>query len=256
MTQLSLATHAEISTRHLSFIETGRSAPSREMILRLAAHLDVPLREQNDLLLAGGFAPAYTETALEAPQMSAVRQAVHQVLAGHDPFPALAFDRGWNLVDANRSLSLFTRGAAPELLVPPVNGLRLALHPKGLASRIVNLAEWRAHLLSKLSRRIRLGDASLAALYGELSGYRYGREMAAIQDVGSDPGIVVPLRLREDDQELALFGTVTVFGLPQDVTVAELAIESFFPADARTGEYLLARREARTPTDDHGVLAG
>lgn len=255
MSQLSLATHAEISTRHLSFIETGRAAPSRDMILRLASHLDVPLRERNGLLLSGGFAPAYTETALEAPQMSAVRQAIRQVLTGHDPFPALVFDRDWNLVDTNRSFSLFTRGAAVELLVPPVNALRLALHPLGLASRIVNLAEWRAHLLSRLHRRISLGDTSVAPLYQELSGYRYDRETADL-DVDSGPGIVVPLRLREDDQELALFCTVAVFGSPQDITVAELAIETFFPADARTGEYLLARREACTSADDHGVLVG
>lgn len=255
LTQLGLATHAEISTRHLSFIETGRSAPSREMILRLAAHLDVPLRDRNDLLLAGGFAPAYTETALEAPQMSAVRQAIRQVLTGHDPFPALVFDRDWNVVDANASFGLFTRGAAPELLVPPVNALRLALHPAGLARRIANLAEWRAHLLNRLYRRINLGDTSLSALYEELSGYP-GDHGAPAVDVSSGPGIVVPLRLREDDQELALFCTVAVFGSPADITVAELAIESFFPADTRTSEFLLARRHARVRPDGHGLLVG
>jgi transcriptional regulator with XRE-family HTH domain len=247
LTQLSLATHAEISTRHLSFIETGRSAPSREMILRLAAHLDVPLRDRNDLLLAGGFAPAYAETALEAPQMAAVRKAIRQVLTGHDPFPALVVDRDWNVVDANRSFSLFTRGAAPELLVPPVNALRLALHPAGLAPRIVNRAELRAHLLNRLYRRISLGDTSLSALYEELSGYPCEHGAAAL-DVDRSPDIVVPLRLREGDQELALFCTVAVFGTPRDITVAELAIESFFPADATTSEFLLARRWDYVPS--------
>jgi transcriptional regulator with XRE-family HTH domain len=241
MSQLSLAIQAEISTRHLSFVETGRSAPSREMILRLATHLDVPLRDRNGLLLAAGFAPAYAETALAAPEMSSVRRAIRQVLRGHDPFPALVVDRDWNLVDANQSLSLFTRGAAPELLVPPVNALRLALHPEGLAARIVNLAEWRAHLLNRLYRRITLaGDAGLGALYDELSGYPCAQRAPAIE-VNSGHGIVIPLRLREEDQELALFCTVAVFGSPLDITVAELAIESFFPADAWTSEFLLAR---------------
>jgi transcriptional regulator with XRE-family HTH domain len=240
MSQLSLATHAEISTRHLSFVETGRAAPSRDMVLRLATQLDVPFRGRNDLLLAAGFAPAYAKTALEAPQMSAVRHAIRQVLVGHDPFPALAIDRDWNLVDTNESFSLFTRGAAPELLVPPVNTLRLALHPKGLASRIVNLAEWRAHLLNRLYRRVNLvGDANLSALYDELSAYPC--DQAAVIDVDSGAGIVVPMRLREDGEDLALFCTVAVFGSPRDITVAELAIESFFPADARTSEFLLDR---------------
>jgi transcriptional regulator with XRE-family HTH domain len=241
MSQLSLATLAEISTRHLSFVETGRSAPSRDMILRLATHLDVPLRDRNDLLLAAGFAPAYAETALEAPQMSSVKHAIHQVLTGHDPFPALVVDRNWDLVDANHSLSLFTHGAAPELLAPPVNALRLALHPEGLAARIVNLAEWRAHLLNRLYRRINLvGDVGLGALYDELSAYPCDQRAAGI-DVSSGQGIVVPMRLREEDQELALFCTMAVFGSPRDITVSELAIESFFPADARTSEFLLAR---------------
>lgn len=257
MTQLSLATHAEISTRHLSFIETGRSAPSRDMILRLAAHLDVPLRSRNDLLLAGGFAPAYTETPLQAPKMSAVLTALRQVLTGHDPFPALVVDHDWNVVDANSSFSLFTRGAAAELLVPPVNALRLALHPRGLAGRIANLPEWRAHLLNRLYRRISLGDASLSALYEELSGYPCdnGPEAVNVGDGDGDGGIVVPLRLREEDQELALFCTVAVFGSPRDITVAELAIESFFPADTRTSEFLLARRQAGTAARDT-VLVG
>ena len=255
MSQLSLATHAEISARHLSFVETGRAAPSREMVLRLATHLDVPLRDRNHLLLVAGFAPAYAETALEAPQMSAVQQAIRQVLTGHDPFPALAVDRDWNLVDANESLSLFTRGAAPELLIPPVNALRLALHPEGMAARIVNLAEWRAHLLNRLYRRINLvGDTGLGALYDELSAYPCDQRAPAI-DVNSGHGIVVPMRLREEDQELALFCTVAVFGSPRDITVAELGLESFFPADAWTNEFLLARhRRAQASPGDRGIL--
>jgi transcriptional regulator with XRE-family HTH domain len=241
MSQLKLAEQAQISARHLCFVETGRSTPSRDMVIRLAEQLDVPLRDRNDLLLSAGYAPAYAQTPLDAPQMSAVRSAIRQVLAGHDPFPALVADRDWNLVDANRSLDLFTRGAEPELLRPPVNALRLALHPGGLARRILNIGEWRAHLLNRLRRRINLmGDVGLAPLYDELSGYPCHQQAPDI-DVASGPGIVVPLRLLEGDQELALFCTVAVFGSPRDITVSELAIESFFPADARTAEFLLAR---------------
>jgi transcriptional regulator with XRE-family HTH domain len=242
LSQLQLAGEAEVSSRHLSFVETGRSTPSREMVLRLAEHLEVPLRERNGLLLAAGHAPAYAQTSLDAPQMSAVRSAIRQVLTGHEPFPALVVDRDWNLVDANSSLDLFTNGVAPELLVPPVNALRLALHPAGLASRIANLAEWRTHLLNRLYRRVTLmGDSGLAGLYDELSSYPGGRSEHTF-DVNVGHGIVVPMRLRHGDQELALFCTVAVFGSPLDVTVAELAVESFFPADRPTGEFLLARR--------------
>src|SRR5260370_14616370 len=211
------------------------------MVLRLAQQLDVPFRDRNDLLLAAGFAPAFAQTSLQAPQMSTARAAIRQVLTGHEPVPALVADRDWNLVDANRSLDLFTHGAAPEVLVPPINALRRALQPEGLASRIVNLAEWRAHLLNRLYRRINLiGDSALGDLYDELSSYPCHQRATNI-DIDSGHGIVVPMRLLEGDRELALFCTVAVFGSPRDITVAELAIESFFPADSRTGEFLLAR---------------
>jgi transcriptional regulator with XRE-family HTH domain len=242
LSQLQLANQAEVSSRHLSFVETGRSKPSREMLLRLADHLDVPFRDRNSLLLAAGYAPAYGQTPLEAPQMSAVRSAIRQVLAGHEPMPALVVDRDWNLVDANESLDLFTHDAAPELLFPPVNALRLALHPDGMASRIINIGQWRSHLLGRLYRRVTiLGDSDLAGLYDELSSYPCDQRVP-LSDLESSQDIVVPMRLREEGQELALFCTVAVFGSPRDITVAELAIESFFPADAYTGEFLRARR--------------
>ena len=238
LSQLELALEAEISARHLSFVETGRSLPSREMILRLADHLEVPLRERNHLLLAAGYAPVYAETELDSPRMLAVRQAVRQILSGHEPYPAVVIDGRWNLVEANESVALFTRDIPPELLAPPANVLRASLHPDGMATRIVNLGEWRAHLLGRLRRQVALtADPELAQLYQELRAYPCGQPEPEVEVPG--PGdIVVPLRIRHDGEELAFFGTVATFGTPLDITVAELVIESFFPADARTAAFL------------------
>lgn len=239
--QLDLALDAGLSARHLSFVETGRSLPSRAMVLRLAEHLDVPLRERNHLLLAAGYAPVYSEAALDAPEMAAVRAAVRRVLVAHEPYPAAAVDRHWNLVDANAGIALLTEGVAPALLVPPVNVLRVSLHPDGMAPRIVNLGEWRAHLLGRLRRQIALtADADLARLHDELRGYPgYPGDPpdpdTAISGLGD---IVVPLRIRHSSGELAFFSTVTTFGTPLDITVAELALESFFPADPGTAAAL------------------
>jgi transcriptional regulator with XRE-family HTH domain len=252
LTQLALAIQAEISTRHLSFVETGRATPSREMVIHLAEQLDVPLRERNQLLLAAGYAPAYAETGLDTPRMAAVRAAVRQVLAGHEPFPALVLDRGWNIVDANASVALFTAGVPAELLAPPANVIRISLHPDGLASRIVNFAEWREHLLAGLRRQVSLtADPALADLYAQTSGYPQPPPAAGDQPppggtrshpAPDGPGAVfVPLRLRQEGQELSFFSTVTAFGTPLDITVAELAIEAFYPADEATAAALGAR---------------
>jgi transcriptional regulator with XRE-family HTH domain len=242
MSQLDLALEAEISTRHLSFVETGRSMPSREMVLRLAEQLDLPLRERNHLLLAAGYAPVYAETALDSPQLAAVRTAVRQVLAGHEPYPAVVVDRGWNLVDANANVALFTDGVAPELLAPPANVLRVSLHPDGMAPRIANLGEWRAHLLGRLRRQIAVSaDPALARLYEELRGYPCDQPEPEAELPG--PGaVVVPLRIRHGERDLAFFSTVATFGTPLDITVAELVIESFFPADSETASILGAGR--------------
>jgi transcriptional regulator with XRE-family HTH domain len=238
LSQLELALEAEVSTRHLSFVETSRSQPSRDMLLHLAEHLDVPFRERNQLLLAAGYAPVYGETPLDAPQMSAVRAAVRQILTGHEPYPAAVVDRGWNLVDANDSLAIFLRGVAPSLLAPPANVLRVSLHPEGMAPRIVNLGEWRAHLLGRLHRQIALAaDTALRDLYDELRAYPCAQPEPEIEIPG--PGdIVVPLRIRHAGRDLAFFSTVATFGTPLDITVAELAIESFFPADSDTASFL------------------
>jgi len=240
LSQLELSIQADISTRHLSFVETGRSSPSRDMVLQLAAELEVPLRERNRLLLAAGFAPVYTETPLDAPRMAAVRAAVRQVLTGHEPYPAVVVDRAWRLVDANGSVAVLTDGVATHLLQPPVNVLRASLHPEGMAPRIVNLAEWRAHLLSRLRRQVDAsGDAELAALEAELRDYPGGQPPPEAEPGGRDD-IVVPLRIRYRGRELAFLSTVATFGTPLDITLAELSIESFYPVDGATAEVLRA----------------
>lgn len=237
--QLDLALDAGVSARHLSFVETGRSRPSAEMVLHLAEELDVPLRDRNQLLLAAGYAPVYGQRDLEEPEMGPVREALDQVLRGHEPFPALAIDRHWGMVAANRAVGLLTDGLPEHLLEPPVNVLRAALHPEGVAPRIVNLGEWRAYILERLGRQAAAaGDPALAALREELAAYP-GPEPATRPDPGAWD-IAVPLRLRAGETELAFIGTVTTFGTATDVTVAELAIESFFPADERTSEAVRA----------------
>jgi transcriptional regulator with XRE-family HTH domain len=240
LSQMELALEADVSTRHLSFVETGRSQPSREMIVRLAEHLDVPLRERNELLLAAGYAPAYPETEMDAQRMAAVRAAVRQVLAGHAPYPALVVDRHWEMLEANAGVAFLLEGVAPEQLEPPVNALRLSLHPDGLAPRIVNLGEWRAHILDRLRRQATAtADPQLATLLAELRGYPCAQEEPAVELPG--PGdIIVPLRLRHGDDELRLMSIVSTFGTPLDVTVQELSIEAFFPADEATGDVLRA----------------
>lgn len=238
LSQMELALQAEISTRHLSFVETSRSKPSREMVLHLAEQLELPLREQNQLLLAAGYAPAYGERDFDSPELAVVREAARQVLRAHEPNPAIAVDRLWNLVDANSGAMRLMAGVDPALLAPPANVLRAALHPKGLASRITNLPEWRAHLLGRLKRQVTTtADPDLASLYDEISAYPAGGP--AVAHSGPEAA-VAPLRLMTDGRELRFFTTVSVIGTPMDVTVSELAIESFFPADEATAAFLRA----------------
>jgi transcriptional regulator with XRE-family HTH domain len=243
MSQLDFALEAEISQRHLSFLESGRSSASRDMILRLAERLDVPLRERNVMLLSAGYAPLFPERSLDDPALKPAREAIDLVLKGHEPFPALAIDRHWTLVAANAALlPLLRRVADRALLEPPVNVLRLSLHPDGLAPAIANLAEWRAHLLDRLRHQIEVtADPALAQLMLELEGYPAPQAQAPSRD---HAGIVVPLELATDEGLLSFFSTTTVFGTPVDVTLSELALESFFPADAETAEAL--RRLAGT----------
>ena len=237
LSQLDLALEADVSARHLSFIETGRARPSAEMVVHLAEQLDVPLRDRNQLLLAAGFAPAYGQRGLDEPEMGPVRDAIERVLEGHDPYPAVVVDRHWGMVAGNRAIGLLTSGVAEHLLEAPVNVLRLGLHPEGLAPRIVNLAEWRAHLLDRLGRQaVVSGDPALAALHEELAAYP-GAERGVAHDLAAGE-VAVPLRLRHDGRELSFISTITTFGTAVDVTLSELSIEAFFPADAATGEFV------------------
>ena len=246
LSQLDLSLEAEVSTRHLSFVETGRSTPSRELVLHLAEHLDVPLRERNTLLLAAGYAPSYQQTPLDADDMAPVRDAVEKILEGHDPYPAVVVDRQWNLVAANDALlAVLTDGVDPALLAPPANVLRASLHPDGLAPRIVNFRQWADHLLERLDRQIAAsGDPDLVALRDgllELPGVAGPRQVTDAPDPAAR--LFVPLVLRTGDgPPLRFFSTVATFGTALDITVAELAIESFFPADEATASALAALR--------------
>lgn len=239
LSQLDLAQEAEISTRHLSFVETGRSVPSREMVLRLAERLDVPLRERNALLVAAGYAPMYRERPLDDPALASAKQAVELILKSHEPYPALAVDRHWNLVAANRMLPHLLEGADPSLVQGQVNVLRLSLHPRGLAPKIVNLAQWRAHLFERLRQQIHAtGDAGLAALLEELRAYPVPEGAETLHMEGELLGVAMPFRFRTRHGVLSFISTTTIFGTPVDVTLQELALETFFPADAMTGDVL------------------
>jgi transcriptional regulator with XRE-family HTH domain len=240
--QLDLSSEAAVSARHLSFVETGRSRPSRELVLHLAEHLDVPLRERNTLLLAAGYAPTYSRTSLDAEEMAPVRRALDAILAGHRPFPAVVVDRHWDMVTANdAAFAVLSEGMSPDLLAPPVNVLRASLHPDGLAPRIVNFDQWPAHLIDRLRREADVyADPRLVELHDELCGYP--GVAGSPSPATSDPvdRLFVPLVLRAGDGELRFFSTVATFGTARDITVEELAIESFFPADATTAETLRA----------------
>jgi transcriptional regulator with XRE-family HTH domain len=243
LSQLELAGAAEVSTRHLSFVETGRSRPSRELVVHLAEHLDVPLRERNTLLLAAGYAPVYRETPLDADEMTPVRDAVDAIVRGHEPFPAVVVNRSWDVLTANAAAARILVVDLPgHVLGPPLNALRVALHPDGLAPRIVNLTEWSAHLLDRLDREVQAGgSADLAALAEELRGYPGVSPRAApVDGAAAAHRLFVPLVLRDGDRVLRFLSTVATFGTPLDVTVAELSIESFFPADTATAGYLAA----------------
>lgn len=243
LSQLDLASEAGVSQRHLSFLETGRSAPSRDMVLRLAEQLDVPLRERNALLAAAGFAPVYRERDLDDPALTPALSAVRLILAGHAPHPAIAIDRHWTLIEANDAALSMMGGGDPKLLTPPVNVLRLSLHPDGLASRIVNFGEWRAHVLQRLAREIdSSADPALAALADELKGYPMPPGARIQRPPAKDRfgGIAIPLEYRTDAGVLSFISTTTVFGSPIDISLEELAIESFFPADPETAAAMRA----------------
>lgn len=254
LSQLDLALEAGVSARHVSFMETGRAAPSRTMVLRLAEVLEVPPREQNGLLVAAGYAPVYAERDLDDPEMAAVRHGVQRVLDAHDPYPCVAVDRGWRVVQTNAGAAVLLDGVADHLLEQP-NALRIALHPDGLAPRIRNLAQWRHHLISRLRREVALSRAPGAvALLAEIESYPGG-----FDDPGDLGGVVVPLELyTTSGQLLSFLSTVTTFGTALDLTAAELSIEAFLPADERTASALAGPTSpaaASFPDPDTGTAA-
>src|SRR5271154_2013923 len=231
LSQLDLAGDAEISARHLSFVETGRAAPSRDMVLRLAERLDVPLRERNVLLVAAGFAPAFPQRSLDDPALKAARQAIDLVLKAHEPNPALAIDRHWNLVTANRMVAPLLEGVPERLLGQPFNVLRLAFHPEGLAPRTVNLAEWCAHLLERLHRQCEAtADPELLKLYDDLKAYKIPARSGPL----AADSVAIPFKMRLEGEVLSFISTTMVFGTPVDITLSELMLETFFPADEPT----------------------
>ena len=248
LSQLEVAMRSAVSARHLSFIETGRARPSREMVLHLAERLDVPLRERNHLLLAAGFAPVFGERSLDENEMAPVRAALERLLSAHEPYPAVVVDRHWNIVAENRGVAYVTRGVAPELLAPPANALRIALHPDGMAPRISNLAPWSRYLLTRLRREIELTrDPELESLYQELVAYPGVGTAHGRADPPPADDILLMHELRLEETTLTLFSTLTTFGTARDLTLAELTIEAFYPANSQTAEALTAAARDAQP---------
>ncbi|MFD3540687.1 helix-turn-helix domain-containing protein [Streptomyces sp. NPDC058662] len=240
ISQLELAGRADSSSRHISFIETGRSRPSEEMVLRLADRLDVPVRERNSLLLAAGYAPRFRRTPLDDPSMSSLREGLERLLTGYEPYPALVVDSAYDVVAANRGIAMLLDGIPAHLLEPPLNAMRLTLHPEGLAGRIHNFGEWRGHLLAQMERQIALARSEpLRALYAEVAAYpvpdRPGDTGPVEEPV---PYLALPLRIEHDGRILSFVSSISTFNTPMDVTVAELAIETLLPADPATVKYL------------------
>ncbi|MBT2472920.1 helix-turn-helix transcriptional regulator [Streptomyces sp. ISL-66] len=242
ISQLELAGRADSSSRHISFVETGRSRPSEEMVLRLAEHLDVPVRDRNALLVAGGYAPRYAHTPLDAPSMGVLREALERLLTGYEPYPALVVDATYDVVAANRGVLMLLEGIPEHLLAGPLNAMRLTLHPQGLAPRIRNLPEWRGHLLAQMERQIALARSEpLRALYEEVSAYPVaaaGQRFGEGEPDGAVASIALPLRIEHDGHLLSFVSSISTFNTPMDVTVAELAIETLLPADPATVKYL------------------
>ncbi|MER6382935.1 helix-turn-helix transcriptional regulator [Streptomyces sp. NPDC001250] len=239
VSQLELALRADSSARHISFIETGRSRPSEEMVLRLAEHLDVPVRERNSLLLAAGYAPHYPETPLDDPALDALRDGMERLIQGYEPYPALVVDAGYTVVAANRGITMLLDGVPEKLMAPAPNAMRLTLHPEGMAPRIRNLREWRGHLLAQMDRQIALQRSDqLRALYEEVAAYPVPED--AQDDAPAEPVayFALPLRIEHEGRILSFVSSISTFNTPMDVTVAELAIETFLPADPATAKYL------------------
>jgi transcriptional regulator with XRE-family HTH domain len=249
LSQLDLACDAEISTKHLSFLETGRAQPSREMLLHLSDRLAIPLRDRNVMLSSAGFAPTYQERKLDDPDFRLARQSIDLLLSMHEPNPALAVDRHWMMAAANNAVRHLTAGVDPMLLKPPVNVIRLSLHPAGLAPRIVNLVEWRRHVIDRLRQQIDVtGDSFLADLVEEVRDYPLPPGPAGRPKPRDHEMLAVPFQLTTVHGTLSFLSTTTVFGTPVDITLSELAIEAFFPADQATVA-IMRRLQAEQPVE-------
>ncbi|MFG2603030.1 helix-turn-helix domain-containing protein [Streptomyces sp. NPDC048514] len=239
ISQLELALRADSSARHISFIETGRSRPSEEMVLRLAEHLQVPVRERNALLLAAGHAPHFPETPLDDPALDALRDGMERLIQGYEPYPALVVDACYTVLAANRGIAMLLEGVPEELLAPAPNAMRLTLHPRGLAPRIRNLREWRGHLLAQMEREIALHRSDrLRALYEEVSAYPVPEDPPGAEPDEPVPYFALPMRIEHEGHILSFVSSISTFNTPMDVTVAEIAIETFLPADRATAKYL------------------
>ncbi|MCM3882625.1 helix-turn-helix domain-containing protein [Frankia sp. R82] len=242
LSQLDLALIAGTSTRHLSCVETGRSRPSRAMVLRLAEYLDVPLQERNNLLLAAGYAPVFQGSSLDSDQMMMVRAALNALLAGHEPYPATVIDQNWDVVESNRAMSVLLASVPAHLTDPGANVMRLILHPDGLASQCLNFPDVRAHAIGRLLHQVTAtGNADLRALYEEVSAYSLPSGEAALPVPPPDPasaGVVVPLRIRTPFGVMSMFSMIATVGAPADITLSDLAVESFHPLDESTAQIL------------------
>jgi transcriptional regulator with XRE-family HTH domain len=239
VSQLELALRAGSSARHISFVETGRSRPSEELILRLADHLDVPVRERNALLLAAGYAPRFPETPMDDPALDGLREGLERLLTGYEPYPALVVDATYDVIAANRGITMLLAGVPEHLLVPPLNAMRLILHPEGVAPRIRNLGEWRGHLLEQMERQIALDRSpALRSLYEEVAAYPVRDEGVPAAHGATHPYFALPMQVEHDGRVLSFVSSISTFNTPMDVTVAELAIETFLPADRATSDYL------------------
>lgn len=237
LSQLDLALRADSSSRHISFIETGRSRPSRGMVLRLAEHLDVPVRERNALLVSAGHSPQYTETPIASPALASLRADLERMVRAYEPYPALVVDGTYQVLAANASIGMLLEGVAPHLLRPPLNAMRITLHPEGLAPHILNFREWRGHLLRQMERQpALLRSEALRELYEEVSAYPVppgGDEQA-----GRDSPFALPMVIGHRGHRLSFLSTIATFNTPLDVTVSELAVETFLPAGPETAESL------------------
>ncbi|MFF7527569.1 helix-turn-helix domain-containing protein [Streptomyces bobili] len=239
VSQLELALRADSSARHISFVETGRSRPGEELLLRLAEHLDVPVRERNTLLVAAGYAPRYRETPLDDPALDALRSGMERLIQGYEPYPALVVDATYNVLAANRGITMLMDGLPESLLAPPLNAMRLTLHPEGLAPRIRNLPEWRGHLLAQMERQIALHrSAPLRALYDEVCAYPVAETAPGAEPAEPVPYFALPMLIEHEGRTLSFISSISTFNTPMDVTVAELAIETLLPADPATVKYL------------------